>query len=373
MSAKSIRVGIIGAGGIARGYHLGSYKRCENVHVVAACDVSEDALKAMRSEYGIAHTYTDFYAMLAEETLDLVNVCTSNDMHYPAVMAAIARGVDIYCEKPLALTVAQAREMVAGAQAKGLKTGVNFAHRRTPAAMLAHEILASGVLGPVHYVSAIYAAGGLNYASRPGTWRNQKELAGYGGLGDMGSHILDMMMWWLDADVADVTCTTRTIVPERFSRATGQPMQVTTEDQGMLLMTYANGAMGYLCGSYMFTGRGYDQRVEVYAANGGLMYNQQRPYELDVFLPEAALAQYTVVRKGGTPDTPYTTILVPERLTDRIPGVEGRRTVLMDFVDAYRAPDPFHFSPGFVEGLKVQEVLEAGSLAEQTRAWVRLP
>jgi predicted dehydrogenase len=372
MGKEQIRVGVIGAGGIARGYHLGSYARAGGTQVVAVCDVDEGALEVTREVLGVQHTYLDYREMLTAERLDLVSVCTPNDMHYPVVMAAIAQGVDAFCEKPLAMTVSEAQEMVAGAEAKGLKTGVNFAHRRTPAAMLAREILASGVLGPVHYVSAVYAAGGSDYASRPGTWRNQKELAGYGGLGDMGSHVLDMTMWWLDADVVDVTSTTRTYVPQRVSRATGQPMRVTTDDQGMLLMAYSNGAMGYLCGSYMFTGRGYDQRIEVYAANGGMMYNQQRPNELDVCMPAAALAPYTVLRKGGAPDTPYTTILVPERLTDRIPGVEGRRTVLMDFLDAYRATGVFRFTPGFAEGLKVQQVLEASRLAEETRSWVRL-
>jgi predicted dehydrogenase len=372
MSEHTVRVGIIGAGGIARGYHIRSYRRCAGVEVVAVCDVSEAALEQMRTEFGIQRLYTDYAEMLANEELDLVSVCTSNDMHYPAAMAAMSHGVDVYCEKPLAITVGEARRMVEAAQAQGIKTGVNFSHRRTPAAMLAKEILEHGALGDIYYVSAVYAAGGANYAARPGSWRNMREKAGYGGLGDMGSHIIDMMMWILQADITEVTCRTRTFVPERISRHTGLPMRVTTEDQGMLLVSYDNGAMGYICGSYTFTGRGYDQRVEIYGQNGGLMYDQQRPHELQVHLPPEVMARYTVTRKGDTPDTPYATILVPERFEGLIPGSEARRTVLMDFVDAYCAEGAFVFSPGFREGLRVQEVLEAGRRAEETRTWVSL-
>jgi predicted dehydrogenase len=369
---NAIRVGIIGAGGIARGYHVRSYQRCPNVQIVAACDISAAALEQLTALTGPLDTYTDYTDLLARDDLDLVSICTSNNMHYPAAMAAIARGVDIYCEKPLALNLAQAREMAAAATQAGLKTGVNFSHRRTPAARLAKEILDSGALGEVYAVSAIYAAGSPTFASRPGTWRNVKEIAGYGGMGDMGSHIIDMVLWLLQTEVTAVTGVTRTLTPERVNRDTGQPMRVTTEDQGMMLLTYANGATGYVCGSYAFTGRGYDQRIEIYGSQGGLMYDQQHAYELQVFMPDEHLARYVRSATGGTPDRPYHTILVPERHQGIHDGQPWARTSLMDFVDAYSAT-PFVWSPGFDEGVRVQEVLEAASLAEQRRAWVELP
>jgi len=264
--------------------------------------------------------------------------------------------------------------MYEAASAKRLKTGVNFSHRRTPASRLAKEIIDSGALGEIYYVSAIYAAGGTGYASRPGSWRNDRARAGYGGLGDMGSHVIDMVLWWLGCDIVSVSAVTRTFVPERIDRNTGLPMKVTTEDHGSMLLNYANGAVGYLCGSYTFTGRGYDQRIEVYGSEGGLIYDQQRGYELQVHLAPEYLERYVVTREGGTRDTPYTTILVPECHLGIIDGdPDMRRTVLMDFVDAYRADGPFTFSPNFYDGMRVQEVLEAGRCAEETRAWVDLP
>ena len=369
-----LRVGIVGAGGIARNHHIPSYNRCQNVRVIAACDISDSALAQVREQHGIERLYHDYDEMLASEQLDLLSVCTSNDMHYPVVMSAIEHGVDVYCEKPLALTLAEAQEMYQAARDKKTKAGVNFSHRRTPASRLSREIIASGALGKIHYVSAIYAAGRDGYASGKGTWRNDAALAGFGGLGDMGSHMIDMMRWWLAEDAVAVSAQMATYVHERVAHDTGQPMRVTTEDQGMLLLQYAGGAMGYLCGGYMFTGRGYDQRAEVYGSEGGLMYSQHQPHELQVHLPPDHLQRYTVLRQGGTRDAPYTTIAVPDRLAGHLPGESGvRRTVLMDFVDAYRAPGQFAFSPGLLEGVKVQEVLEATKRACSTRCWVSLP
>jgi predicted dehydrogenase len=371
---RPLRVGIIGAGGIATNHHVPSYHRCANVRVVAVADISDAALEQMKARHGITRLFRDYRELLALDDLDIVSVCTSNDMHYPVVMAAIERGLDVYCEKPLALTYAQTQEMYAAAKAKGTKTGVNFSHRRTPAVQLAKEIIASGALGKIHYVSAIYAAGSPNFAEHKGTWRNMREKAGYGGMGDMGSHMIDMMLWWLGCDITTTTSHMGTFVPEVIARDSGQPMKVTTEDQGTILVNYANGAMGYFCGSYMFTGRGFDQRAEVYGTKGGLMYNQHHALELKVFLAPEYIKPYKVLRQGGTLDNPYTTILVPERLQGLVPSEPGaERTVIMDYIDAYRAEGAFTFSPGFYEGMKVQEVLEASRRAADEGGWVKLP
>lgn len=371
---RTLRVGIIGAGGIARNHHLPSYRRCTGVDVVAAADVSEAALGPLCEQHDGVRPYTDYREMLDREELDIVSICTSNDAHHPAAMAAMERGIDVFCEKPLALNYSQACEMFEAARLHGTRTGVNFSHRRTPASRLAREIIASGALGTVHQVIAVYAAGGAGYAERPGTWRNVRERAGYGGLGDMGSHIVDMVRWWLDAEVTTLCAQTGTLVADRLDRDTLRPFRVTTEDQGQILASFSNGAMGYLYGGYVFTGRGYDQRIEVYGSEGGLMYSQHRSYELDVFLPPEHLKRYQVIRQGGTRDTPYARVLVPERLQGCLDGDPGaRRTVLMDYVDAYRAEGPFSFSPGFYEGMRVQEVLEACTLSEGRRGWVDLP
>ena len=367
---QRLRVGVVGVGGIAR-WHIRGYQRCEGMDVVAAADVRTEALEQVREAFGIAHTYTDYREMLAKEALDLVSVCTPNDMHYPVAMAAIERGLDVYCEKPLALTLEQAREMATAAAEAGIRTGVNFSHRITPASRFAREILTSGALGAIFRVAAVYAAGWPQYAERPFTWRNDAARAGFGGMGDMGSHIMDMMLWWLDTDVTSLAAHAKTFVPERADPIRDKRVKVTTEDQGSLLLQYGNGAMGYLCGSYVFTGRGYDQRAEVYGSEGGLMYDQQRPYELQLWLPEEQMAPFTVIRRGGVSDRPYHTVLVPERLHGK--DEAGPRSIVEAFAQSLQTGQASDLVPTFEDGLRVQEVLEASARAAASRAWVDLP
>ena len=368
---EPIRVGIVGTGGIARGQHIPSYEAVPGFRIVAACDVNADALEMMADQHDIPATYADYREMLAKEKLDLISICTSNDMHYPVTMAAIEAGIDIYCEKPLAMTVAEAREMTEAAAAKGLCTGVNFSHRRTPAARLAQEILSTGALGEIYYVSAVYAVGNTGYAERKGTWRNQKEKAGYGGMGDMGAHIINMLQWWLDAEVTEVAASMRIFVPERVSAYDGSKMKVTSEDQGTLLVNWSNGAQGYICGSYSFTGRGYDQRIEIYGADGGIMYDQHRPLELDVCLAPEYTEPYTVLRKGGSVENPYATLLVPPEHWGQMEDSPRRKSVLVDWLEAYKAGKPC--LPDFAAGLAVQQVLEGARIADEERRWVSLP
>ena len=197
MTSSTIKVGIIGTGGIAKYQHIPSYQKMPGYEIAAACDANQDSLEQAQEQFGIPQGYADYRDLLTNEKLDLVSICTSNDMHYHIAMAAIENGLDVYCEKPLAMNLAEARAMYEAATAKGLVTGVNFSHRRTPAARLAKEILDSGALGDLYYVAAVYAAGRPDYAELPGTWRNQRDKAGFGGLGDMGAHIIDMMRWWL--------------------------------------------------------------------------------------------------------------------------------------------------------------------------------
>jgi predicted dehydrogenase len=159
-------------------------------------------------------------------------------------------------------------------------------------------------------------------------------------------------------------------VPQRDDPIGGKRSNVTTEDQGSLLLQYGNGAMGYLCGSYVFTGRGYDQRVEVYGSEGGLMYDQQRPYELQLWLPEEQMAQFIVIRRGGAADRPYHTVLVPERLHGK--DGTGPGSIVEAFAMSLQA-GPSDLVPSFEDGLRVQEVLEASARAAASRAWVDLP
>ena len=116
-----VRVGIIGCGGIANGKHMPSLKKVPEVEMVAFCDLIEERAVKAAKDYGTADAkvYTDYKELLKDETIDIVHVCTPNRSHSFITIDALEAGKHVMCEKPLALTVKDAEEMWATAEACG--------------------------------------------------------------------------------------------------------------------------------------------------------------------------------------------------------------------------------------------------------------
>ena len=140
-------------------------------------------------------TMAAFEAMLEQEDLDVVSICTSNDAHHPAALAAMARGLHVFCEKPLALNFAQALEMYNVAQSQGVVTGINFTYRTFPAARYVKELTEEGIFGDIKHFSIEYFQSYSVNPNRTLEWRFQKKLTGTGALADLGSHATDLTLW----------------------------------------------------------------------------------------------------------------------------------------------------------------------------------
>src|SRR5688500_9975636 len=120
MTTNQFKVGIVGAGGIARAVHLPGWKNLPNVTVVAVADINKAAAQSMALEHNIPHVYTDFNDLMKLD-IDAVDICTPNRVHTPAVLAALEAGKHVICEKPLAVTTAEVRQMGQLADRKKLK------------------------------------------------------------------------------------------------------------------------------------------------------------------------------------------------------------------------------------------------------------
>src|SRR5262249_5788829 len=142
---RPLRVGVVGAG-IGAGYVAGFQKQA-GVEVVAICARTPTRIMGVASKYKIPRTYTTYEDMLVQEALDIVAVATPNHLHHSMVLAALEAGKHVLCDKPLAMSAAQAREMTDKAERTGFKHFVPFTWRFLPAALYMKEIIASGFLG----------------------------------------------------------------------------------------------------------------------------------------------------------------------------------------------------------------------------------
>jgi len=187
---QTIGVGIIGAGGIARGVHIPGYQKLENVKVVAVADPVE-ASRDAAIELGVETAFADFREMLERDDIQVISVTTPNFMHAEATIAALEAGKHVLCEKPLAMNTQEGEAMVEAARRTGNKLMCGFHYRFTPEVQCLKKFAAAGSFGDMYYtrVQALRRRGIPGW----GLFIN-KEKNGGGPLIDIGVHMLDSAM-----------------------------------------------------------------------------------------------------------------------------------------------------------------------------------
>lgn len=189
---STLRVGIIGTGGIARSVHIPNYQKIDDVKVTACCDVVEKSAKACAEQFSIPHWYTDYNEMLKKEDLDAVSVCTPNFMHKDPTIAALKAGCHVMVEKPIGMNATEGREMVETARKAGKKLAMGLMTRQGGAAQALKRAIDAGDLGQIYFAKSL----ALRRRGIPG-WGvfGQKDKQGGGPLIDIGVHILDLTLW----------------------------------------------------------------------------------------------------------------------------------------------------------------------------------
>jgi len=190
---KKVKIGIIGNGSISHA-HMEAYKKLVNVEVVANCDINEERARQFAQSYGIPHTYADYNEMLKQEDLDAVSVCTWNNVHAPATIAALKAGKNVLCEKPLALNAALGQEMVDTAKRMGKLLMVGFVRRFGLNTQILKRMIDNGDMGQIYYAKT----GCLRRAGNPGGWFSDKKRSGGGPLIDLGVHVIDLVRYLMD-------------------------------------------------------------------------------------------------------------------------------------------------------------------------------
>jgi len=248
MSQKPLRVGLIGAGGIVRGAHLNpGWKAVPNVELAAVCDIDRNTAEKLAGDFGIPEVFTDFNELVKLD-LDCVDVCTPNRFHTPAVLAALNAGMHVLCEKPLAVTTAEVREMTEASRKAGVINMVNLSYRDWPAIQAVAAIVRDGEIGDVRHVEASYLQAWLaskiwgDWRTTPGwLWRLSERHGSRGVLGDVGVHIVDFATYPA-GPIKTVFCQLKTFDKAPKNRI-GE-YRLDANDSAVLTVEFANGALG---------------------------------------------------------------------------------------------------------------------------------
>lgn len=189
---QKIRVGIIGAGGIAQGKHLPGHLGVEGVEIIAVCDIVEERAKSFAERNDIPQIFTDYHELVAMDELDAVSVCTPNNLHAGPTIAALEAGKHVICEKPLAGNARDGQKMVDAAQKSGKVLQIGLQSRFEAGNRTLRKLVEAGEFGDIYYARAM-AMRRRGVPSAP-TFITKK-ISGGGPLIDIGVHILDVLLW----------------------------------------------------------------------------------------------------------------------------------------------------------------------------------
>lgn len=196
MSVK-LKVGIIGCGGIGNSKHMPSLKKDDRVEIVAFCDIVKERAQKSAAAFGTpdAKVYVDYKELLKDESIDIIHVCTPNRMHAPCTIDSLYAGKHVMCEKPMAKTAVEAREMLEAAKATGKKLTIGYQNRFRKDSMYLKKLVDRGDFGDIYFAKAH----AIRRRAVPtwGVFTNEYEQGG-GSLIDIGTHALDLTLYMMD-------------------------------------------------------------------------------------------------------------------------------------------------------------------------------
>jgi predicted dehydrogenase len=360
-----VRVGVIGTSWYADLAHLPRLKSHPRCKLAAVCGRNRERADEMAAKYDVNAVYTNYRAMIEAGDLDAVVVSTPDDQHYPMTMAALDAGLHVLCEKPMALTLAQAQEMYERAEAAGVKHMVCFTYRWWPPTYrYLKQLIEEGYLGRLYQARFTYLAG---YARQPYYQWKWDRLRGLGSLGDQGSHMIDLARWY-GGEIARVSANLQTFVERPGPE--GELLEP-ANDACLITVQYETGAQATIeVGAVAHVaGRSQDQHIRLYGSDGSL--------ECDTDFPMAAAE----LRGARSEDEQWQVLHAPDELWA---GVDRTQPSFAQFGQAFNAQpianrlfidailEDRSVTPSFYDGLKAQEVIDAALRSHQSGEWISL-
>jgi len=381
---RQIGVGLVGHAFMGKAHSVGyrdvafAFPDVKAVPVMK--EISGRSIKAVEEhamQYGWERFSEGYESIVTAKDIDLVDISTGNDSHCEVALAAARNGKHIFCEKPMAMSVAECKKMLDAAQAAGVIHMVNFNYRGVPAIVLAKQMIDEGMIGTPYHFRAVYLQDWIVDPEFPLVWRLQKEKAGSGAHGDLNAHIIDLARL-LCGEFQSVCGLMKTFISKRklpgewkggiSGKAESTEWgDVTVDDAALFLARFANGAVGTFEATRFAAGNRNGNHFEINGSNGSIRFNLERMNELEYY------SRNDDARFQG-----WKTILVTDGPHPFMNGwwpaghiIGWQHTFvhqvynLMNGIATGENP-----APSFVDGLKCQEVLEAVEKSAEAGSWI---
>lgn len=382
---ESINVGMIGYKFMGKA-HSHAYKDLPlffpdtlRPEMKVICGRNEQDVAQAAKQFGWEEYSTDWKTLLDRDDIDLVDINAPSDVHKEITIAAAKAGKHVFCEKPLALTLEDSREMLAAVEQAGVKHMVGFNYRFAPAVMLAKKLIEEGKLGKIYHFRAWFLQDWLVDPNFPLAWRLQKEIAGSGSHGDLGAHLIDLAHY-LIGDITEVIGMSETFIKERpiptkmtGLSATGSDSdekgEVTVDDATLFLARFANGALGSFEATRYASGHRCTNSFEINGSKGSVIFDFERMNELQVYFTDDREDVQGFRRVLATdPAHAFAENWWPPGHT-----IGYEHTFIHEVVELMTAfKENRQPVPNFRDGVKCQEVLEAATQSIEKRKWISI-
>lgn len=296
MENKKIKVGVIGTGNISH-EHIKSYIANPNVELYAFCDINLEQLKKMADLYGVERTFTDINEFLKLDEIDAVSVCTWNSAHAPCAIAALNAGKHVLCEKPMATSAAEAKEMLAAAEKNNKLLMIGFVRRYGNDCKILQDFISTDYFGDIYYAKATY----LRRNGNPGGWFGDKSRSAGGPLIDLGVHVIDLTRYLMGnpKPVSVYGATFQKLFNRPNVKGTKGYNSVSAgtkdicdvEDLASALIRYDNGSVLAIEASFSLNIKSDEGKIQLFGTKGGAkidpeleMYTEINDYMADVNL-----------------------------------------------------------------------------------------
>jgi len=377
---KRVKTAIIGTGFVGR-VHLEAACRLGFIDVNALATADLDQANRLAREYGIDRVESDYHRVLADPEIQVVHICTPTALHAQIIKDALSAGKHVLSEKPLATSVAAARELVALAKAKGVRNCTNHNLRYYPLAQHMRRMREQGDLGEILVVQGTYAQDYLLYDT-DWNWRLDPAQSGPScAMADIGSHFCDMTEYVTGLRISELCADLNTFHKTRkrsmgwietFAGKTEKPREfeelaIENEDFGAVMFHIGERGRGSFTAGQVFSGRKNHFKIEIYGTRGSVAWDQERPEELWI----------------GNRDSYNQILLKDPSLLDSaarpfadLPAghAEGYddtfKNVFRRFYQSVEDPSIQPAYPQFEDGLRQLMIIEAELKSNKARGWV---
>ena len=369
-----LRVGIIGYGVMGKAHSYGyrvapMLRRLPVTPVVTVMSGRHaSAVAAAATAYGVPATVTDWHELIARDDVDVVDICTPPGTHAQIAQEAAAAGKAVLCEKPLALSYAEAAAALAAVTRAGVHNAVGFNYRRLPAIALMRRMIAEGAVGEIRLWRATWLSDEFADPATPWDWRFDRAMGGTT-IADLGSHLIDMALC-MAGPVDSVCAQAATFIGDRPSGGSakegGETTPVTVDDAASALLRFESGARGTMEVARAAVRRPCDFTVEVNGSRGTLLFSYARLNELWYGGADDDVGLYGMRRiRAEHPSHPYAAQWWPIGQ-----GVGYGSSFANQAADLLEGWPDAPWSPGFRDGAAVQAVCDAMETSAASARWV---